>query len=74
MILHHVTVNCIITIYRFSESYTNLDQYLFILLLNKSATDEGSLPEISQYSPCYLPLNVLLLHKDKSFIFFTVSR
>ena len=44
----------------------------------KRATDEGSLPEIAQYSPCYLPLNVftaskglnlyiLLIHKANSF-------
>ena len=31
----------------------------------KRATDEGSLPEIAQYSPYYLPLNVLLLTKDQ---------
>ena len=30
----------------------------------KMATDDGSLPEIAQYSPYYLPLNVLLLPKD----------
>ena len=37
----------------------------------KRATDEGSLPEIAQYSPYYLPLNVLLLPKDQAFIFFS---
>ena len=38
----------------------------------KRATDEGSLPEIAQYSPYYLPLNVLLLPKDQTFfILFT---
>ena len=36
----------------------------------KRATDEGSLPEIAQYSPYYLPLNVLLLPKDQTFIFY----
>ena len=35
----------------------------------KRATDKGSLPEIAQYSPHYLPLNVLLLPKDQTFIF-----
>ena len=35
----------------------------------KRATDEGSLPEISQYSPYYLSLNILLLPKDQTFIF-----
>ena len=37
------------------------------------ATDEGSLPEIAQYSPYYLPLNVLLLPKDQTFIFYLTS-
>ena len=36
----------------------------------KRATDEGSLPEIAQYSPYYLPLNVLLLPKDQTFLFY----
>ena len=36
----------------------------------KRATDEGSLPEIAQYSPYYLPLNVLMLPKDQTFIFY----
>ena len=38
----------------------------------KRATDEGSLPEIAQYSPYYLPLNVfkLLLPKDQTIIFY----
>ena len=41
----------------------------------KRATDEGSLPEIAQYSPYYLPLNVLLLPKDQTFIIqFQVDR
>ena len=35
----------------------------------KRATDEGSLPEIAQYSPYYIPLNVLLIPKDQTFIF-----
>ena len=29
----------------------------------KRATDEGSLPEIAQYSPYYLPLNVVIASK-----------
>ena len=37
----------------------------------KRATDEGSLPEIALYSPNYLILNVLLLPKDQTFIFYT---
>ena len=36
----------------------------------KRATDEGSLPEIAQYNPYYLPLNVLLLPEDQTFIFY----
>ena len=36
----------------------------------KRATDEVSLPEIAQYSPYYLLLNVLLLPKDQTFIFY----
>ena len=36
----------------------------------KRATDEGSLSEIAQYSPSYIPLNVLLLPKDQTFIFY----
>ena len=35
----------------------------------KRTTDEGSLPEIAQYSPYYLPFNVLLLPKDQTIIF-----
>ena len=38
----------------------------------KRATDEGSLPDIAQYSPSYPPLNVLLLPKDQTFIFYSV--
>ena len=37
----------------------------------KRATDEGSLPEIAQYNPYYLPLNVLLLPEDQTFIFYS---
>ena len=36
----------------------------------KRATDEGSLPKIAQYSPYYLPLNVLLLPKNQAIIFY----
>ena len=32
----------------------------------KRATDEGSLPEIAQYSPYYLPLNVLIASKGSN--------
>ena len=39
----------------------------------KRATDEGSLPEIAQYSPYSLPLNVLLLPKDQTVIFFAIT-
>ena len=39
----------------------------------KRATDEGSLPEIAQYSPYYLPFNVLLLPKDQTYIFYSLS-
>ena len=33
------------------------------------SNEEGSLPEIAQYSPYYLLLNVLLLPKNQTFIF-----
>ena len=33
------------------------------MLYVKRATDEGSLPEIAQYSPHYLPLNVVIASK-----------
>ena len=39
----------------------------------KRATDEGSLPEIAQYSPYSLPLNVLLLPKDQTVIFYLLK-
>ena len=32
----------------------------------KRATDEGSLPEIAQYSPYYLPLNVIIASKGSN--------
>ena len=38
------------------------------------AADEGSSPEIAQYSPYYLPLNDLLLPKDQTFIFIVHAR
>ena len=38
----------------------------------KRATDEGSLPEIAQYSPYYLPLNVFTASKGSNlYILFT---
>ena len=33
---------------------------------------QASLPEIAQYSPYYLPLNVLLLPKDHTCVFYLV--
>ena len=33
----------------------------------KRATDEGSLPEIAQYSPYFLPLNVFTASKGSNF-------
>ena len=39
-------------------------------VISSRATDEGSLPETTQYSPYYLSLNVLLLPKDQTFIFY----
>ena len=44
-----------------------------VMQFSVRATDEGSLPEIVQYSPHYLPLNVLLLPKDQTFIFFAIT-
>ena len=41
----------------------------------KRATDEGSLPEIAQYSPYYLPLNVFTASKGSNlYILFAVLR
>ena len=37
----------------------------FVAGLNR-ATDEGSLPEIAQYSPYYLPLNVFTASKGSN--------
>ena len=34
----------------------------------KRATDEGSLPDIAKYIPYYLPLESLLLSKDRTII------
>ena len=40
----------------------------------KRATDEGSLPEIAQYSPYYLPLNVLIASKGSNlYILFAIT-
>ena len=40
----------------------------------KRATDEGSLPEIAQYSPYYLPLNVFTASRgSKLYILFIYS-
>ena len=40
----------------------------------KRATDEGSLPEIAQYSPYYLPLNVLIAFKGSNlYILFAIT-
>ena len=38
----------------------------FVAGLNR-ATDEGSLPEIAQYSPYFLPLNVFTASKGSNF-------
>ena len=34
------------------------------------ATDEGSLPDIAQYSPYYLPLNVFIASKGSNLLYF----
>ena len=40
----------------------------------KRATDEGSLPEIAQYSPFFLPLNVFTASKGSNFyILFAIT-
>ena len=36
---------------------------IFIWLSLKRVADEGSVPEIAQYGPCYLPLNVFTASK-----------
>ena len=41
----------------------------------KKATDEGSLPEIAQYSPYYLPLKVIIASKGSNlYILFTLLK
>ena len=51
----------------FSCKFSKLqyNRLAFVAGLNR-ATDEGSFPEIAQYSPYYLPLNVLLLPKGSN--------
>ena len=45
----------------------------FVAGLNR-ATDEGSLPEIAQYSPYYLPLNVFTASKGSNiYILFAIT-
>ena len=39
----------------------------------KRATDEGSLPEIAQYSPYNLTLNVFMLPKGQTIIFYLLT-
>ena len=40
----------------------------------KRATDEGSLPEIAQYSPYYLPLNVFTASKGSNlYVLFDIT-
>ena len=39
----------------------------------KRATDEGSLPEIAQYSPYYLPLNVFTVSNGSTLYNFIYS-
>ena len=52
----------------------NLLHYSLTLVASlKRATDEGSFPEIAQYSPYYLSLNILLLSKDQTIIFYLFS-
>ena len=45
----------------------------FVAGFKRATDEEGSLPEIVQYSPYYLPLNVLLLPKDQTFIFYFLT-
>ena len=55
----------------FSCKFSKLQYYSLAFVAGlKRATDEGSLPEIAQYSPYYLLLNVLLLPKDQTFLFY----
>ena len=47
---------------------------LYVYLYLKRATDEGSLPEIAQYSPFYLPLNVFAASKGSNlYILFAIT-
>ena len=54
-VLRKVLISC-----KFSKLQYN--SLAFVAGLNK-ATDEGSLPEIAQYSPFYLPLNAFIASK-----------
>ena len=55
----------------FSYKFSKLQHYNLAFVSGlKRATDEGSLPEIAQYSPYYLPLYDLLLTKDHTIIFY----
>ena len=47
-------------------SWTKYNYSLAFVAVFKRATDEGSLPEIAQYSPYYLPLNVLIASKGSN--------
>ena len=48
--------------------------YLAIVAGLCRAIDMGSVPEIAQYGPYYLSLNVSLLPKDQTFIFIKETR
>ena len=58
-----------------SCKFSKLQYYMYSLAFVaglKRASDEGLLPEIAQYSPYHLPLNVLLLPKDQTFLFYLI--
>ena len=52
----------------------NHDNQADVIEAFKRATDEGSLPEIAQYSPYYLPSNVFTASKGPNlYILFAIT-
>ena len=52
------------------EKYALRSVKIFFVVGLYRATDEGSLPEIAQYSPYYLPLNVFTASKGMNLYFY----
>ena len=54
----------------FSYKFSKLQYNSLAFVADLGDAGKGSLPEIAQYRPYYLALNVLLLPKDPIFIFY----